>query len=111
MHSCEASAQKDSQNPHIRIGGDRLLSGSRRGLSGGLLDFRLYSSHVRIHHSPALLVRIVAITDRPGRNRWAAAWPRSSTIFTGTRCTTFVKLPVALSGGNNANCEPLAGDT
>ena len=27
----------------------------------------------------------------------------------GVRCTTLVKLPVALSGGNNANCEPVAG--
>jgi hypothetical protein len=25
------------------------------------------------------------------------------------RCTTLVKLPVALSGGSSANCEPLAG--
>ena len=32
-------------------------------------------------------------------------------IFTGRRCTIFVKLPVALSGGNKANCEPLAGAT
>ena len=33
----------------------------------------------------------------------------SSAILTGTRCTTFVKLPVALSGGRSANCDPLAG--
>ena len=33
----------------------------------------------------------------------------SNAIFTGTRCTIFVKLPVALSGGSSANCEPLAG--
>jgi hypothetical protein len=25
------------------------------------------------------------------------------------RCTTLVKLPVALSGGSRLNCEPLAG--
>jgi len=30
-------------------------------------------------------------------------------ILTGTRCVTFVKLPVALSGGSKANCDPLAG--
>src|SRR6266852_77451 len=64
-----------------------------------------------LRHWPALLVRTVAITDRPGRNRVTIACPPSSTIFTGKRCTIFVKLPVALSGGNNANCEPLAGDT
>jgi len=29
---------------------------------------------------------------------------------TGTRWTTFVKLPVALSGGSIANCAPLAGE-
>ncbi len=34
----------------------------------------------------------------------------SSTIFTGTRCTILVKLPVALSGGSSANSRPLAGD-
>ena len=44
----------------------------------------------------------------------AAARPRarssaSSTIFTGMRCTTLVKLPVALSGGSRANSWPLAG--
>ena len=30
-------------------------------------------------------------------------------ILTATLCTTFVKLPVALSGGNSANCDPDAG--
>ena len=30
---------------------------------------------------------------------------------TGTRCTTFVKLPVALSGGSSANFEPVAALT
>ncbi len=58
----------------------------------------------------APLVRTVALTESPGRSR-SAAWPESRTIFTGTRCTIFVKLPVALSGGSKANCEPLAGDT
>ena len=32
-------------------------------------------------------------------------------IRTGTRCTTFVKLPVALSGGSRANRAPVAGLT
>ena len=30
---------------------------------------------------------------------------------TGTRCTTFVKLPVALSGGSSANFAPVAALT
>src|ERR1700686_3294425 len=53
-------------------------------------------------------VRTVAVTERPGRSL-AARLASSSPIFTGTRCTTLVKFPVALSGGNNANCDPLAG--
>ncbi len=31
------------------------------------------------------------------------------TIFTATRCTTLVKLPVALSGGSRAYCAPEPG--
>ena len=54
-------------------------------------------------------VRIVAITDMPGRSLPTSGWPGSSTILTGMRCTTLVKLPVALSGGSRLNCEPLAG--
>ena len=30
---------------------------------------------------------------------------------TGTRCTIFVKLPVAFSGGSSENCDPDAGAT
>jgi hypothetical protein len=45
-------------------------------------------------------VRITATTERPGRSRSNPAWFASRTIFTGTRCVTFVKLPVALSGGS-----------
>ena len=40
--------------------------------------------------------------------RATAFWSR--TIFTGTRCTTLVKLPVALSGGSSANVLPVPGD-
>src|ERR1700751_469592 len=54
------------------------------------------------------LVRTVAITEIPGRS-FVAKVESASAILTGTRCTTFVKLPVALSGGNRANCDPLAG--
>src|SRR5437868_13758439 len=31
-----------------------------------------------------------------------------NSIFTGSFCTTFTKLPLALSGGNSANVEPVA---
>ena len=70
---------------------------------------RVGNGHAGTSQLPAPLVRTAAITDSPGRNRPTVAWPGSSTIFTGTRCTIFVKLPVALSGGNSANCDPLAG--
>ena len=46
----------------------------------------------------------------PGRRTTAAALPGSRVILTGMRCTTLVKLPVALSGGSSANSCPLAGD-
>jgi hypothetical protein len=52
----------------------------------------------------------VTTTDSPGRMRGSVAAGPSSRIFTGTRCVTFVKLPVALSGGSSANCAPVAGD-
>ena len=54
------------------------------------------------------LVSTVGSTDMPGRSRPVRLWS-SSTIFTGTRCTILVKLPVALSGGSSANSRPLAG--
>ena len=34
-------------------------------------------------------VYTVGVTDMPGRSRWSGSCPCSSTIFTGTRCTTF----------------------
>ena len=51
---------------------------------------------------------MLVTTDMPGSRR-SSGWSGSNWIRTGTRCTTLVKLPVALSGGNSANCEPLAG--
>src|ERR1700722_9639737 len=33
--------------------------------------------------------------------------PGSKTIFTGTRCTTFTKFPVAFSGGSRLNFDPV----
>src|ERR1041384_5803158 len=45
----------------------------------------------------------------PGRSGWARSG-RSGRTRTGTRCTTLVKLPVALSGGRRENRAPVAGD-
>ena len=45
----------------------------------------------------------------PGSRRSSSGWSCSNWIRTGMRCTTLVKLPVALSGGSSANCDPLAG--
>src|SRR5215813_6336030 len=55
------------------------------------------------------LVLTVGSADMPGRNK-PFRLLSSNTIFTGTRCTILVKLPVALSGGSSANSRPLAGD-
>src|SRR6478735_10564635 len=54
-------------------------------------------------------VAMVGITDMPGRSSMRALLSLSSAIRTGMRCTTLVKLPVALSGGSSANSWPLAG--
>ena len=53
---------------------------------------------------------MVAITDIPGLSKSPIEESGSSTILTGIRCTTLVKLPVALSGGSSENCAPEAGD-
>src|ERR1700722_5416624 len=55
-------------------------------------------------------VSIRASADIPGRTSVPSAGCGSSTIFTGMRCTTLVKLPVALSGGSSANVLPVPGD-
>ena len=54
-------------------------------------------------------VSIVGSTDMPGLSS-PFRLPSSMAIFTGMRCTTLVKLPVALSGGSSENSSPLAGD-
>jgi hypothetical protein len=48
--------------------------------------------------------------DMPGRRRLCSGPPGSTAIFTGMRCMTLTKLPVALSGGRRVNCGPLAGE-
>ena len=45
----------------------------------------------------------------PARSRAASSWSGSIAILTGRRCTTLVKLPVALSALSTLNSEPVAG--
>src|ERR1700690_3478445 len=49
----------------------------------------------------------LASTDIPGEIHLIASPGLSNTIFTGTRWTTFTKLPVAFSGGKSANTDPV----
>ena len=56
----------------------------------------------------ALLTRTLAVTDIPGLNR-SKFWSSANVILTGMRCTIFVKLPVALSGGIKADAAPDCG--
>src|SRR5262249_32191739 len=49
--------------------------------------------------------RTRGMTDMPGPRCTSGA--SSKTIFTGTRWTTFTKLPVAFSGGSRLNAAPL----
>src|SRR3954452_9735314 len=55
-------------------------------------------------------VSTVGTSERPGRSRPSSgSWSFSSRIFTGTRWTILVKLPVAFSGGRSANSAPDPG--
>jgi hypothetical protein len=45
-------------------------------------------------------------TERPTRSGRSTGGS-SSTIFTGTRCTTFTQLPDAFSGGSSENTAPV----
>src|SRR5581483_4702452 len=54
-------------------------------------------------------VSTVATTDMPGRSLPRSGSSASSAIFTGTRCTILVKLPVAFCGGSSENSAPEAG--
>src|ERR1051325_936965 len=54
-------------------------------------------------------VTTVALTLMPGRSGCAASNGPSTRMRTGIRCTTFVKFPVALSGGSSEKRAPVAG--
>jgi len=92
-------AENHAENPQQWLGRNlrrqplRLLRARYLSEMGELLRSKLpYFSGYR-------LVRTVAITESPGRSLAAKALS-SSAILTGMRCTTLVKLPVALSGGS-----------
>src|SRR5438094_1661198 len=51
---------------------------------------------------------MVTTTLSPGRNGCAGS-TLSGRMRVGTRCTTLVKFPVALSGGSSENLAPVAG--
>ena len=55
------------------------------------------------------LTRIVDVDRHAGTERMRRVLARSTAMRTGTRCTTLVKLPVALSGGSRAKRAPVAG--
>ncbi len=78
--------------------------------SGKHLD----KSHPNACHKPDInhqeLVSTEVITDMPGRRFSIPFWSGSIEIRTAIRCTTLVKLPVALSGFNTLNSEPEAGE-
>src|ERR1700739_1199106 len=50
----------------------------------------------------------VASTFMPGRSTATSGGMGSRTIFTGMRCTTLTKLPVAFSGGSRLTTAPVA---
>ncbi len=50
----------------------------------------------------------MALTFMPTRSGWRGSGGPVNTIFTGTRWTTLVKLPVALSGGSSEKRAPVA---
>ena len=69
-------------------------------------------SEITVEHSPRIgqrfyFVKIVASTFIPGR-RTTPSGRWSNTIFTGIRCTTLTKLPVAFSGGRRLIRAPVA---
>ena len=75
--------------------------------------------HVRGIRVEREVVRLQGVEDRAERRAGVLAAATSgvsregcgsSAIRTGTRCTTLVKLPVALSGGSRAYFAPVAGE-
>lgn len=59
--------------------------------------------------APDHLTCTVTSADNPARSV-SPFGTSTSVIFTGTRCTTFTKLPDALSGGRSAKRAPVAGE-
>lgn len=65
---------------------------------------------MRLLSSVADFVSTSTVTESPGSSTLRVCGPVSIRMRTGTRCTIFVKLPVAFSGGKSANCAPVPGE-
>src|SRR5262249_45427436 len=107
---CDNAGTDDyTQNPEQRtfreLARHRCSSGLRNSDWGIARCCNGGRGHHQFHYCR---VRTVTTAEMPGRS-FEVRVASSSAILTGTRCTTFVKFPVALSGGSKANCEPLAG--
>src|SRR5262249_26806824 len=105
MRECHVD-NGDVDRPHKRAEGDR------RGdepLVGRRVGRRTWACPWGVHQrisvpptwvaTPRPVVSTVASTERP---TWRLSGASSSVIRTGSRCTTFVKLPVAFCGGRTA---------
>src|SRR5262249_20564949 len=74
-------------------------------------QLRLSRDHERQQRDHSLSpVNTVTSADKPARTVKSAGRSTHS-IRTGTRCTTLIKLPVALSGGNSAKLAPVPPET
>ena len=76
---------------------------ARREIAPPMRLFLQRAEHVT--RSVLIMLLLVPILT----SRLASGDAAVMTIFTGTRCTILVKLPVALSGGKRLNWAPLAG--
>ena len=97
--SSSTLAERDRERDEVPVPVDLRAREPRRPRSGRPID-----GHVRVYR-----VRIVTSTDMPGPQRMRRRRAAVTAIRTGTRCTTLVKLPVALSGGSSAKRAPVAG--
>ncbi len=133
----QPAAQRDGDHLRHQIGGGdpgALAQGGRQGplnvLQGGVGDLDVEDGHEGADEAPhdrdpvaawygvhqlaattgsGLRVSTITSVERPGSSLPASAPGSGMRIFTGTRCTILVKLPVAFSGGSRANLAPVAG--
>src|SRR4030095_1234759 len=85
--------------PHAVVA--RVLGGPRGRAHLGIPRAHRDQEQIDLHR-----IAITGTTDMRGTSRCGAFSPGSNTSFTGTRCTTLTKLPVAFSGGSRENTAP-----